>query len=100
MDPASSPERAERLGVRFLELDELLATADAVSIHVKLTETTRGLIGARELALMRPGTLLVNTARGPIVDAAALKAALDSATWAEPAWTCSPRNRCRPMTRC
>ena len=64
--------------MRFLELDELLATADAVSIHVKLTETTRGLIGARELALMRPGTLLVNTARGPIVDAAALKAALDS----------------------
>ena len=76
--PHPSPERAERLGVRLLELDELLATADAVSIHVKLTETTRGLIGARELALMRPGTLLVNTARGPIVDAAALKAALDS----------------------
>ena len=76
--PHPSPERAERLGVRFLALDELLALADAVSIHVKLTDQTRRLIGARELALMRPGALLVNTARGPVVDAAALKAALDS----------------------
>ena len=76
--PHPSAERAERLGVRFLELDELLAAADAVSIHVKLTDRTRGLIGARELARMRPGALLVNTARGPVVDAAALKAALDS----------------------
>ena len=76
--PHPSAERAERLGVRFLELDDLLATADAVSIHVKLTDQTRGLIGARELARMRPGALLVNTARGPVVDAAALKAALDS----------------------
>jgi D-3-phosphoglycerate dehydrogenase len=76
--PHPSPERAERLGVRFLALDDLLATADAVSIHVKLTDQTRGLIGARELARMRPGALLVNTARGPVVDAAALKAALDS----------------------
>lgn len=76
--PHPSPERAERLGMRFLALDELLAAADAVSIHVRLTDATRGLIGARELARMRPGTLLVNTARGPVVDAAALKAALDS----------------------
>ena len=76
--PHPSPERAQRLGVRFLSLDELLALADAVSIHVKLTDQTRGLIGARELARMRPGALLVNTARGPVVDAAALKAALDS----------------------
>ena len=76
--PHPSPERAQRLGVRFLALDELLALADAVSIHVKLTDQTRGLIGARELARMRPGALLVNTARGPVVDAAALKAALDS----------------------
>lgn len=76
--PHPSAEREERLGVRFLELDELLAAADAVSIHVKLTDRTRGLIGARELARMRPGALLVNTARGPVVDAAALKAALDS----------------------
>ena len=73
-----SSERAEQLGVRFLELDELLATADAVSVHVKLTGQTRGLIGAREIGLMRPGALLVNTARGPVVDAQALTAALES----------------------
>ena len=76
--PHPSPEREHQLGVRFLELDELLATSDAVSIHVKLTETTRGLIGMSELARMRPGALLVNTARGPVIDAEALKSALDS----------------------
>ena len=52
--PHPSPERAERLGVRFLALDELLALADAVSIHVKLTDQTRGLIGARELGADAP----------------------------------------------
>ncbi len=71
-------DRATKLGVRFVELDELLANADAVSIHVKLTETTRGLIGARELALMRPGSLLINTARGQVVDTQALTVALQS----------------------
>lgn len=73
-----STDRAARLGVRFVKIDELLTTADAVSIHVKLTETTRGLIGAQEIALMRPGALLVNTARGPVVDTHALTEALQS----------------------
>jgi D-3-phosphoglycerate dehydrogenase len=49
-----------------------------ISIHVKLTDRTRGLIGAREIGLMKPGTLLVNTARGEVVDTAALVAALHS----------------------
>ncbi|HET9544963.1 MAG TPA: D-glycerate dehydrogenase [Gaiellaceae bacterium] len=59
-----------------LPLGELLAGADAVSLHVPLTDETRGLIGAEELGLMRPGAVLVNTARGPIVDEAALAGAL------------------------
>lgn len=71
-----SAARAERLGVRFVELDELLRTSDVVSLHVPLTEQTRGLIGARELALMKRGALLVNTARGAVVDSVALAASL------------------------
>jgi D-3-phosphoglycerate dehydrogenase len=73
-----SRERAAQLGVRFVALEDLLGQADVVSLHVKLTERSRGLIGARELALMRPGALLVNTARGPVVDTPALVEALRS----------------------
>lgn len=60
-----------------LPLDELLAWADVVSIHAPLNDRTRGLIGARELARMKPSALLINVARGGIVDEAALAAALD-----------------------
>lgn len=60
------------LGVRRMELDELLATTDVVSLHVPLTNETRHLIDARRLGLMRPAAYLVNTARGPVVDEAAL----------------------------
>ena len=63
-------------GATHLPLDELLATADVVSLHCPLSDATRHLIDARRLALMRPGAYLVNTARGPIVDEAALAAAL------------------------
>lgn len=73
-----TPERARELGVRFVEFDELLRTSDAVSLHVKLTDKTRGLIGRRELALLKPGALLVNTARGAIIDTPALVEALES----------------------
>lgn len=59
-------------------LDELLAWADVVSIHAPLTDRTRNLIGARELARMKPSAILINVARGGIVDEAALAAALDS----------------------
>lgn len=58
------------------DLDKLLARVDILSLHCPLTETTRGLIGRRELALMKPDALLINTARGPIVDEAALVEAL------------------------
>jgi glyoxylate reductase len=64
------------LGVAWRELDELLAEADFVSIHTGLSAATRHLIGADQLARMKPTAVLVNTARGPIVDEAALAAAL------------------------
>jgi len=73
-----SAERAERLGVDFVDMDELLRRADVVSVHVKLTEQSRGLVGARELALMKPGAILLNGARGPVVDTAALAQALNA----------------------
>jgi D-3-phosphoglycerate dehydrogenase len=60
----------------LLELDELLATADIVSLHLPLTEETRGIIGGERLARMKPGAILVNTSRGPLVDLDALTSAL------------------------
>jgi len=61
-----------------VKLEQLLAEADIVSLHCPLDASTRGLIGARELALMKPDALLINTARGALVDSAALAAALKS----------------------
>ncbi len=69
-------ESAAQAGAQYRALDDLLAASDLVSIHATLTEETRGLIDARRLALMRPTAILINTARGPIVDEAALCAAL------------------------
>jgi phosphoglycerate dehydrogenase-like enzyme len=68
--------RAAEVGATLVGKDELLAQADILSIHLVLSERTRGLIGARELALMKPTAYLVNTSRGPIVDEAALIDAL------------------------
>ena len=67
-----SEERAQELGVRFVELEELLETADVVSLHVKLTEETRHLIGVKELERMKEEALLLNGARGEVVDLEAL----------------------------
>lgn len=65
-------------GVRYVSLEELLVQADVVSLHVPLTDETRGMIGAEELALMKETAVLVNTARGPVVDTKALADALNS----------------------
>ena len=69
-------ERARELGVEPVGRDELLECADVVSIHTRLSDRTRGLIGSRELALMKPTAYLVNTSRGPIIDEQALITAL------------------------
>ncbi|MCZ6679535.1 MAG: phosphoglycerate dehydrogenase [Candidatus Poribacteria bacterium] len=73
-----SPERASQLGVQFVELDELLRTADVVSLHVKLTDDSRSMIGRREFELMKPNALLINVARGEVVNTDALVEALSS----------------------
>ena len=70
--------RADELGVTKVGFDELFRTSDVVSVHTVLSDRTRGLVGARELALMQPTALLVNTSRGPIVDTTALLSALKS----------------------
>jgi glyoxylate reductase len=77
------PAVEEETGATFSPLDDLLAQADFVSLHVTLTAETRHLIDARALARMRPTAVLVNTSRGPVVDTDALVAALrDGTIWA------------------
>ncbi len=75
-DPFASPDLARSVGVELLALDDLLAQADFLSVHASLTASTRGLIGARELGLMKPHARVINCARGGIIDEAALLAAL------------------------
>ena len=73
----SRKEEAEQeLGARYMDLDELLETADFVSVHTPLTDETHHLIGPKELGRMKPTAILVNTSRGPVVDEGALAEAL------------------------
>jgi glyoxylate reductase len=75
----SRKEDAEKeLGARYLELQDLLGESDFISIHTPLTDETRHLIGAKELERMKPGAVLVNTSRGPVVDEGALADALEN----------------------
>jgi phosphoglycerate dehydrogenase-like enzyme len=71
-------EDERTLGVGYVGFQELLRVSDVVSLHVPLALSTRGLIGSRELGLMKPGAVLINTSRGAVVDQAALRAALVS----------------------
>jgi D-3-phosphoglycerate dehydrogenase len=75
---ATDPRRPHMDGVPLVDPDELFASSDVVSVHAWLDEKSRHLVDARKLALMKPGAILVNTARGPIVDKAALVDALRS----------------------
>ncbi|HEY7599176.1 MAG TPA: phosphoglycerate dehydrogenase [Candidatus Limnocylindrales bacterium] len=75
-DPYLTEEMAAVHGVRLVALEQLLREADAITLHVPLTRATRGMIGAPELALMKPGAFVINVARGGVVDEAALADAL------------------------
>src|SRR3984957_19668767 len=68
--------RAAEVGAALVSKDELMATADAISIHMVLSDRSRGLVGKADIARMKPGAILVNTSRGPIVDEAAMLEAL------------------------
>jgi phosphoglycerate dehydrogenase-like enzyme len=70
-------EAARESGARRVDLHDLLSASDVVSIHTRLSRRTQGLIGAEEIARMHPGAFLVNTSRGPIVQEAALRSALE-----------------------
>ncbi len=71
-------ERAEAVGAKLVSKDELMATADAISIHLVLSDRSRGLVGAADIARMKQGAILINTSRGPIVDEAAMLAAVNA----------------------
>ena len=77
-DPFLSPERAIDLGVEKVELDDLLTRADIITLHTPLTDKTRNILSAEALAKCRKGVLIINCARGGLVDEIALRAALES----------------------
>jgi D-3-phosphoglycerate dehydrogenase / 2-oxoglutarate reductase len=77
-DPFLSPERAVKIGVEKVELEDLLARSDAISLHTPLTDKTRNILSAEAIARAKPGVIIVNAARGGLVDEAALRAALES----------------------
>ncbi|MBT3361227.1 MAG: phosphoglycerate dehydrogenase [Rhodospirillales bacterium] len=76
-DPYLSPERAKDLGVEKVELDELLARSDFISLHAPMTDATKGIINAENIAKMKPGVRIVNCARGGLIVDEDLKAALE-----------------------
>jgi len=71
-----TPEKCQEAGVAYAGKDDLFRQADMVTIHLVLSQRTRGLVGAKELALMKPSAYIINTSRGPIIEEAALLAAL------------------------
>ncbi len=77
-DPFLSPERAIELGVEKVELDELLRRADFITLHTPMTEKTKNILSAEAIAKTKKGVIIVNAARGGLVDEAALRAALES----------------------
>ena len=78
--PTLTPERAAEAGATYVSFDDLFAGSDVLTIHVPLTDLSRGWVGARELGLMKPTAYLINTSRGPIVQESALVEALQKGT--------------------
>jgi D-3-phosphoglycerate dehydrogenase / 2-oxoglutarate reductase len=76
-DPFLTPDRARDLGVEKVELDELFARADFITLHTPLTDATRGIISEKSFGKMKKGVRIINCARGGLIDEAALKVALD-----------------------
>ena len=74
--PTLTEERAAASGVTFVQLDTLFCESDVISLHLRLSDRTRGIVTAHHLSLMKPTAYLINTARGPLVDEAALVTAL------------------------
>ena len=97
-DPYAHDSQFVSRNVRRVSLDELLSEADAVTIHCNLTPETRGMIGERELGLMKPGAVLINSARGPIVDIDALFDALQSDRLTAAALDVLPEEPPQPQT--
>ena len=79
-DPVVSEERARRAGVELVSLDELFARADVVTVHVPLTKETRGIVGREAFSKMKRGVMIINAARGGIVDEEALLEAIEEGT--------------------
>ncbi|MCP2297283.1 D-3-phosphoglycerate dehydrogenase [Nocardia amikacinitolerans] len=77
-DPYVSPARAAQLGIELVTLDELLQRADLISVHLPKTPETKGLLSKEKLALTKPGVIIVNAARGGLIDEAALAEAIKS----------------------
>jgi D-3-phosphoglycerate dehydrogenase len=77
-DPFLTPERAVEMGVEKVTLDDLLARADFITLHTPLTDSTRNILSAENIAKCKKGVRIINCARGGLIDEAALKAALDS----------------------
>jgi D-3-phosphoglycerate dehydrogenase len=102
-DPYISEEAFSAAGVEPSSLEDLLRRADNVTLHVPLTSRTRHLIGARELGLMKPGAILVNTSRGPVVDQLALAEALRARAIEGAAcdvWEYEPAKLDHPLFQC
>src|SRR5262249_62005875 len=75
-----TPEKCQEAGVAYAGKEDLFRQADFVTIHLVLSQRTRGLVGAKELALMKPSAYIINTSRGPIIEETALLAALRGKT--------------------
>jgi phosphoglycerate dehydrogenase-like enzyme len=73
-----SPEVEKQLDITYGELDDIMRTSDVVTVHVPLYKSTRGLIGAKELGLMKPTAVIINTSRGPVIDEKALIATMQA----------------------